>query len=290
MQLSCFNGKISEICPVCNSKKQRLIQRSGEYLILRCLFCGLFYVNPRPPKEKHSEFHNQEYFYKNYNDSIENFYKTKNSIYQKEIQLKSARLDYISRFLEPAKLLDVGTGQGMFAVIAKGRGWDVSATDISSYVCDFLSREKGIKMFNGYLEEMGLPENNFDVVTFWHVLEHTFDPYTTLLEAKRILRPAGHLFIAVPNTFIIEMYLRKLLKKPHFREDIAEWHFYCFNQNSLTFLLSERLGFKIEGLGFEFYLRSSKIEMAYNVIGKIFLAALGVNICRTILLHATNIK
>lgn len=275
----------NKTCPICSNKRHNLIQAAGEYSIVRCIYCGVLYVNPLPPKEKHIEFHNQEYFYKYYGCSINDFYETNSSSFRKEMQLKTARLDYVSRFSKLGKILDIGTGQGLFLVLAKDKGWDVFGTDISSYVCEFLSKHKNIKMFNGYLEDVKLPYNFFDVVTMWHVLEHVYDPYKTFLEIIKILKVGGHLFIAVPNTFIIEMYLRKLFNKPHFREDISEWHFYYFTPKSLKYLVN-RLGFKIESIDSEFYLKRNKVDQVFNYVAQIFLRYFRLNICKTILIHA----
>jgi len=249
--------------------------------ILRCLYCRTIYIHPLPSQKKHEKFHDREYFYKNYGSSINDFYKGKSLSFQKEMQVKTARLDYVSRFSKAGKILDVGTGQGLFLVLAQDRGWEAFGTDISGYVCEFLKKNKNIKTFNGYLEEARLPHDFFDVVTMWHVLEHVYDPHETLLEVKKLLKVGGHLFIAVPNTLTLEIYLRKIFRKPHFREGVWEWHFYCFNPESLKYLLKS-VGFKIEGTDSESYLKRNK----YERFTQVFLRLAGINMCRTILIHA----
>lgn len=278
---------VSKICPICEEKKSRLLQAAGVYSIIRCNNCGLSYIDPFPEKAKHVKFHNSQYFQNYYGTSIGDFYINKGRAFQEEMQIKNSRLSYVSRFCKTGKILDVGTGQGLFSVAAKQRGWDTYATDISSYVCEFLSKNKDIKMFNGYLEEADFPENYFDVVTIWHVLEHTYDPFVTLSKIKKLLKVGGHLFIAIPNTLIIETYLRKFFNKPHFREDADEWHFYSFNPKSLKILL-DRLNFQVEDFGSEYYLKSNKIDMPYNRISEILLRLCGINICRTMLIHAVK--
>lgn len=275
-----------EKCPVCAELDNKLIQKSGDYSIVKCVRCGVVYVSPFPPKEKHKNFHNQAYFQKNYEGkSIENFYAKGSDTFLKETQLKTARLSYVNSFCNKGKILDVGTGQGLFPALAKENGWEAFGTDISSYVCEFLNESKQIKMFNGHLEELNLPPNHFDVVTLWHVLEHTYDPYATLLAVKKTLKIGGHLFIAVPNTLAIEMWLRRLLRKPYFREDADEWHFYGFNSRALKHLLN-RLSFKIEGFDVEYYLKNGRMTMVYDYLSRTLLRLSGIDICRTILVHA----
>jgi len=49
------------------------------------------------------------------------------------------------------------------------------------------------------LEEIEFPDDHFDAVTMWHVLEHVHDPRTVLSEVSRILKPNGILLVGVPN-------------------------------------------------------------------------------------------
>ena len=44
-----------------------------------------------------------------------------------------------------------------------------------------------------------LPENSFDVVTMWHVLEHVPNLQEYIANLKRIVKPTGTIIIAVPN-------------------------------------------------------------------------------------------
>ena len=277
-------------CPICQETDTCLSQKSGDYSIMHCRSCEVFYVSPLPSKDKHKGFHNKDYFYNNYAGSIENFYGSRNSSsqFKSETECKSARLNYVASLSEKGKILDVGTGQGLFLSFAKEKGWDVSGTDISPYVCNFL-KSKGIKMFNGYLEDSDFPENNFDVVTIWHVLEHTYDPYATLLKAKKLLKANGSLFIAVPNTLSMEMILRRLFNKPPFREDADEWHFYNFNPKALRFLLKDRLNLRVDNLTSEWYMGSSIVDSVYNRAAQFLFRSLGTNICKTILLRAVKV-
>lgn len=51
------------------------------------------------------------------------------------------------------------------------------------------------------MTDAAFPNENFDVIYSRHVLEHLMDPMSTLIEANRILKKGGILFIEVPNQF-----------------------------------------------------------------------------------------
>jgi SAM-dependent methyltransferase len=64
--------------------------------------------------------------------------------------------------------------------------------------CD-LAQQRGLPVVCATLEEAPWPDNTFDVVTFWHSLEHMAQPQRALAVAMRLLRPGGLCMIEVPN-------------------------------------------------------------------------------------------
>ena len=57
----------------------------------------------------------------------------------------------------------------------------------------------GLTVDVGEFAELPLPEEGFDCVIFWHVLEHLRDPAAALRRSARLLTPGGLLVVAVPN-------------------------------------------------------------------------------------------
>jgi SAM-dependent methyltransferase len=56
-----------------------------------------------------------------------------------------------------------------------------------------------VGVHTGTLESQEFPDQAFDVVTMWEVIEHLPDPRTTLAEVWRILRPGGRLVLSTPD-------------------------------------------------------------------------------------------
>ena len=96
---------------------------------------------------------------------------------------------------QKGKLLDIGSGTGDFLVEAKKQGWDILGYEPNSDAKN-LAINKGVT----FTEDIfALPENSFDVVSMWHVLEHVPNLQEYIANLKRIVKPTGTILIAVPN-------------------------------------------------------------------------------------------
>ncbi len=113
----------------------------------------------------------------------------------KNIALKS-KLKLINDYSESKGiLLDIGAGTGDFLFAAKQNGWKTIGVEPSQKAKD-IAQKKGINFINSTSE---LDNNSFDVITMWHVLEHVPDLESQIQELKRLLKPNGTVFVAVPN-------------------------------------------------------------------------------------------
>lgn len=234
-------------CILCGSHDKKTLFSSPPHKVVTCASCGLIYNSPRPSREAHLSFHGEENFKKYYKTGIEEFYTTKNTLYQQEVLIKTKRFELVENVTGRQRtLLDVGMGQGLFLSLAKERGYDVHGTDVSEHVCAFLSR-RGIHTFCGYVEDAHFPSGSFDIVTLWHVLEHTLNPMATLQEVHRLLKEGGTVVLALPHVTALEILARKLLHKPLYTSDMNEMHLFHFNSRTISKLI-RKAGFSILSL------------------------------------------
>jgi SAM-dependent methyltransferase len=93
----------------------------------------------------------------------------------------------------------------------------------------------------GAIDQLDFPAASFDLVTFWHVLEHLEDPKLALIEARRILKTDGRLMVAVPN---IESLQAWLFGDVWLHLDVPRhrWH---FSPRTLA-AVADRCGLRIE--------------------------------------------
>lgn len=88
-------------------------------------------------------------------------------------------------------MLDFGCGDGGFIAAAKAVGWDAVGVEMRP---DH-ARAKGLTVFERIEDAPG----PFDVITLWHSLEHVAAPRATVERLLELLKPGGHMIIAVPN-------------------------------------------------------------------------------------------
>ena len=115
-------------------------------------------------------------------------------------QVAERRLALIAKAARPpGDLLDVGCGLGEFLMAAEAAGWRATGVDPVEDQAAFARDERGLDVRGALLEESGLPERAYDVVTAQHVLEHVPDSTAFLRLLARWVRPGGHIAIEVPN-------------------------------------------------------------------------------------------
>jgi len=99
----------------------------------------------------------------------------------------------------PRRVLDVGCSIGLFLDVARSRGWETLGLELNdravSHACDVL----GLEVRKKLLKDARLPDNSFDAVTLWGVIEHLKDPVTTIRESVRLLKPGGIFLTFCPN-------------------------------------------------------------------------------------------
>ncbi|MEM7186027.1 MAG: class I SAM-dependent methyltransferase [Bacteroidota bacterium] len=134
---------------------------------------------------------------------------------------------------DAARLLDIGAGTGDFLKQAKQAGWKVTGVEPSQGARS-LAKEKGLELFE-MLES--LPNEKYEVITLWHVLEHLPDLEASLERIYSLLAPNGHLVIAVPNFSSWDA--------THYRSHWAAFdvprHLWHFSQDAMRAIISPDL-------------------------------------------------
>lgn len=192
-------------CPLCGSASAAYRYTLADYYMRRfdveatlvqCSHCGLVYQNPRPTPAEMDAHYPPEY-----------------APYQSGRGPRPGRLlqlayDYgmrkrgrfVTRHKQAGTLLDIGCATGVFLDAMRRQGhWELHGVEVNPDVAEVARRDHRLDVFAGTLEEAAYPDNHFDVVTLWDVLEHLHDPAATLREIHRILKDDGIVVIRVPN-------------------------------------------------------------------------------------------
>ena len=98
------------------------------------------------------------------------------------------------------RLLDVGTGLGVFPHAMKAAGWSCTVIDPDPRAARHAGEMVGVDaVCNDFLDVVAGDLGRFDVVTFNKVLEHVDDPVAMLEHARRFIGPGGLAYVEVPD-------------------------------------------------------------------------------------------
>jgi SAM-dependent methyltransferase len=202
------------ICEACGKDTLRKFEVPGVIVLQYCPECD-FYQKGVPITASTYE--------KNYH---EHYARRR----EEKMKVSFARLQIIRRLLknEKCKILDIGCSVGYVVEVAKNIGWDASGVDLDDEVIKFCT-DRGLDctVFDGF--NLPFPDNSFDCVTAWHVIEHVEDAEKTLREWLRVLRPGGLLVIETPNAACRRVRKRGLRYKNFWPAE----HLYSFSPKAL---------------------------------------------------------
>jgi SAM-dependent methyltransferase len=139
------------------------------------------------------------------------------------------------------RLLEIGCATGRFLALLKQRGWEVWGVEFNANAAAVASKLLKANVFAGDFMKANLPDQYFDVVTLFHVIEHMLHPRKNLQKMHAILKKGGRLVLETPD--FGSRNARGLgLKWPHIKPGE---HLYYFSERSLRNLL-EGSGFRVE--------------------------------------------
>lgn len=211
-------------CNLCSSKNYSVLFKVGNSSVVKCDNCGFKFLNPIPVERDLMKY------YSNLSSSKIELLDKSPVEYEQSLQ----RIKLIEIYVKKGKILDVGSGCSNFVVIAKERGWNVSAVEI---------REESKRLLKKFLiksvEEKKIENNYFNCITLSQVLEHVSDPSKKLKLYYKKLIKGGIVVIEVPN---IESLGFKLLKN--------KWYF-IMNPQHISYFSKKTLTKMLEKAGFE---------------------------------------
>ncbi len=167
-------------------------QRAGvSFSLVECVACHLVYLNPRPDQAS----------------LLRDYYGASYCAHQEDTVrdalpdwLKLNRKAVVEKLQSRGRVLDVGCGRGQVLAELQQSGWEVYGIEPSSHACH-MAREllKTDTIWEGDALDAPWPPGSFDVVTFWHVLEHVPDPLKVMKRVREWLKEDGVVVLNCPN-------------------------------------------------------------------------------------------
>jgi ubiquinone/menaquinone biosynthesis C-methylase UbiE len=96
------------------------------------------------------------------------------------------------------KILNVGAALGASTLMLKQFG-EVTSLEYDKSCCDFVKKELGLEFINGSITELPFPDNEFDLVCAFDVVEHVEDDIKAISELHRVCKSDGYTFTTVPT-------------------------------------------------------------------------------------------
>ena len=107
---------------------------------------------------------------------------------------------FLAQLPKGSRILDGGCGLGEWTVFFAGQGFDVVGLDLSGEIVEKLKiRFPACQFVRGDIRQTGFEAQSFAAYFSWGTFEHFEGGLgECLVEAHRLLRPGGRLFISVP--------------------------------------------------------------------------------------------
>ena len=220
-------------CVVCGDEAVFIRYTIGEYHLHCCRRCGHAVTRPLPDAVQLASMYDRHYFSRHYRKVVPG-----DTEFKKRIGQEGHRLRFVKKFKQHGRLLDVGCGRGYF-LYACTKSFQPVGYDITSVNQVFLREQLGVEFIG---EPAALEEHCFDVITFWHSLEHFTDPDNQLAVFSKKLTRKGIVILEVPNHASIDAFM----EGEHWPGWDLPFHCHHFTRNSLE-LLVRRQGFEIIG-------------------------------------------
>ena len=213
-----------------------------EFDLVRCPECG-FILTQDPPEENMIASYYQADEYISHNPEARGILSAVYRITRDFMMMRKRRHLEIASGIKKGSLLDIGCGTGHFANTMKKAGWQVMGIEPGEKARNYAAREFGLKVLPpDKISE--LPDQNFDFVTMWHVMEHFHDPFGYTSEVRRLLKPGGLWLTALPNSSSFDA--------TYYLQNWAAWdvprHLWHFNPGTLA-KFADKAGFRIIGTG-----------------------------------------
>lgn len=230
---------MSKKCPWCNSENNHQFIKLKDYFltneefeIIECDECKLLFTNPCPTPDRIGDYYKSENYLSHNEEKKGIFAEIYN--YVKKINIKNKYKIAVGNLDSEIRILDIGCGVGDFLLYAKENGCNTTGIEPSENARKIAEKKLNCKILSP--EELeNIPDNSFDIITMWHVLEHVADLKTEIQHLQRILKKDGRLILALPN---YKSYDAEYYKDKWAAYDVPR-HLNHFSQDSINNIFKE---------------------------------------------------
>ena len=176
-------------CPVCAGHSfSHLFTKQNEKFV-SCDDCGLMLINPRPEMQQVEETYDSDYSERYIKKADKKLKRCKKWV---------ARVK--NRFVQTGRWLDVGCSAGFVVAAAEQAGFEAYGVELETAAVNYANGKLGLsKVSAGTLVEQQYPDEYFDVISMYDVIEHVPDLNSIVAELRRLIKPSGVIEIRTPD-------------------------------------------------------------------------------------------
>jgi len=181
-------------CYNCGSKQILSEFTHHRFKHVRCKVCGMVYVSPRFKEDiVHSLYSEQDYA---------EFFKIKlvpTVDYRRNVLAVNKYKQFIAvTGKKPARVLDVGSGLGEMLSVFSENGWETTGIEFNEFAANFSKERFNLNIIQESIFKYE-PDQKYDVIMLWGVLEHFTNPQSVLKKVHTFLNDGGVLLLEVPS-------------------------------------------------------------------------------------------
>lgn len=227
--LSSYTYNYFSSCSFCRATtfKRKGKNGTGERLhgqVVQCAQCGLLFVNPI------ADDPSRQRYYENYGD----LHPPTDQMLEKA-QRNAAQWSSKVSPVDRRCFLDIGAGAGVMMLAFQKAGWEVYGVELSRTAIEYARTRLGLYTIQeSSADNAQYPEKSFDLINFWHVIEHVRDPFSLLQRIARWLKPGGILHLGTPFPESLDVKLRSWVSGYY---GLGDDHTYAFPKHTLKHMV-----------------------------------------------------
>ncbi len=212
----------NHLCPLCGSNKTEhlyttrdlLYNKDISYEYYSCSDCEANYISPMPSEEEISSFYPDQYMvYEEITPKVVSNMEI--AVLKSKYGYKHLTPSFFSSLLVPlislfkyklnmtfiknGKILDIGCGNGKYLSKMKNLGWQAFGVEFNP-VAVKACQKNHLDVFQGELKNAPFKQEEMDLITARHVIEHIPDVNSFFSEVNKVLKPGGIFHLRTPNT------------------------------------------------------------------------------------------
>lgn len=197
---TCFYCQAQGLIPFFKGVKDHRGLAEQRHDFYRCSSCGSIRLVPLPSEPEVIKSYPQEYCFKKESSSgLRGIWNSVEwAVFYLWVFRISVKLIAGETEIYSGRVLDLGCGSGLRLQQFNNAGYETEGVDMAPGDVRYATEVLGLKVWQADLVETPLPQNRYDLIMAYWVLEHLSEPVRLIQKIRDSLTPSGWAIIAVP--------------------------------------------------------------------------------------------